>query len=147
MPASTGATDAALAVAPDGSPRVAFVGAAGAVVVAARAADGTWTEQALPGAARAAGARRRPRGRPKRQNRRPRGGSAARWLALAEQNGASWSVRTVATAPKGGLLGFGGLALDRAGSPFVAYAYQLPSRKSWLRLVHEDARAASSASG
>jgi hypothetical protein len=139
VPASAGATDATLAVAPDGSPRVAFVGAAGSVVVAARAADGTWAEQALPALpgprAFVVGLAVAPSGRTVVLAEDP----AAHWLALAEQNGASWSVRTVATAPKGGLLGFGGLALDHAGSPLIAYVYQLPSRKSWLRLVHEDA--------
>jgi hypothetical protein len=35
-------------------------------------------------------------------------------------------------------LGFGGLALGRDGRPVVAYAYLLQSRKTFLRLVHED---------
>ena len=101
VPASTGATDAVLAVAPDGSPRVAFVGAAGAVVVAARAADGTWTEQALPALpgprVLVVGLAVAPSGRTVVLAEDP----AAHWLALAEQNGASWSVRTVATRAEG----------------------------------------------
>ena len=65
---------------------------------------------------------------------------AGHWLALAEQQGASWLVRVVARAPKGGVLGFGGLALDASGRPLVAYAYALGAQQSWLRLVHEDAQ-------
>ena len=46
----------------------------------------------------------------------------------------------MATAPAGGLLGFGGLALDHTGRPLVAYAYELKTQKTWLRLVHEDVK-------
>ena len=139
VPGSQGAQDALLAVAPDGSPRVAFVGADGSLQLAARAGDGTWTAQGiagLPGArALVVGLGVAPGGGTDLLAEDPNG----QWLALAEQQGASWRVRTVATAPTGGLLGFGGLALDPAGRPLVAYAYRLSSQKSWLRLVHEDA--------
>lgn len=139
VPGSNAASDAMLAVAPDGSPRVAFAAADGSLVVAARAADGTWAEQTvggLPGprllvVGLAAG----PDGSTVLLAEDP----GAHWLALAEQGGAGWKVRTVATAPSGGLLGFGGLALDHAGRPLVAYTVELKTRKTWLRLVHEDA--------
>ena len=48
-------------------------------------------------------------------------------------------MRTIAAAPRKGLLGFGGLALGRDGRPVVAYAYLLQTRKTFLRLVREDA--------
>jgi hypothetical protein len=140
VPASANASDGALAVAPDGSPRVAFVAANGSLVLSARAADGTWSNQTLPplpGArALVVGLAVGPSGNSVVLAEDP----SAHWLALAEQSAAGWRVRTVATAPKGGLLGFGGLALDQSGSPLVAYVYELSSHKSWLRLVHEDAK-------
>ena len=139
VPGSTAAPDAMLAVAPDGSPRVAFVAADGSLVVAARAADGTWAEQTvsgLPGPRLlVVGLAVGPSGSTVLLAEDP----GAHWLALAEQRGAAWSVRAVATAPTGGLLGFAGLALDRAGRPLVAYTVELKSRMTWLRLVHEDA--------
>jgi hypothetical protein len=49
VPGSAGATDSLLAVGTDGLPRVAFAAANGSVALAARAADGTWAEQTLPG--------------------------------------------------------------------------------------------------
>lgn len=139
LPGSQGAQDALLAVAPDGSPRVAFVTADGSVQLAARAADGTWAVQALAGLpggqALVVGLAVSPAGGADLLAEDP----AGHWLALAEQQGASWRVRTVATVPTGGLLGFGGLALDSAGRPVVAYVYELASHKTWLRLVHESA--------
>ena len=140
LPGSQGAHDALLAVAPDGSPRVAFVAADGSLQVAARAADGTWSAQALAGlpgsSVLVVGLSVAPSGSASLLAEDPAGG----WLALAEQQGASWRVRVVARAPSGGKLGFGGLALDASGRPLVAYAYALASQRSWLRLVHEDAR-------
>ena len=140
VPGSQGAQDALLAVAPDGSPRVAFVAADGSLEVATRTADGVWSTQALAGLpgprALVVGLGAVAGGGTDLLAEDPNG----QWLALAEEQGASWRIRTVAAAPKGGLLGFGGLALDQSGRPLVAYAYQLPSRQSWLRLVHEDAR-------
>jgi len=140
VPGSLGAQDALLAVAPDGSPRVAFVAADGSLQVAARAADGSWAVQTITGLpgprALVVGLGVAPDGATDLLAEDPGG----QWLALAEQQGASWLVRTVATAPGGGLLGFGGLALDRSGRPLVAYVYRLSSLRSWLRLVHEDAQ-------
>jgi len=140
LPGSLGSTDSALAVAPDGSPRVAFVAADGSVELAVRSADGVWSAQPLGGL---------PHGIPfvVGLDVAPNGSTvllaedaASRWLALAEQTAAGgWNVRTVAAAPTGGLLGFGGLALDASGRPWIAYATELSSRKTWLRLVHENA--------
>ncbi len=139
VPGSQGSSDAALAVAPDGSPRVAFVRGDGSLLVASRTTDGTWASDALTGlpGPRVAivGLAVAPSGSASLLAEDP----AGRWLALAEQRGGAWRVRRVAAAPRGGLLGFGGLALDRSGRPLVAYAYELASRKTWLRLVHEDA--------
>ncbi|HEY5057779.1 MAG TPA: hypothetical protein VII51_02065 [Gaiellaceae bacterium] len=139
VPGSQGAQDALLAVAPDGSPRVAFVAVDGSLQVATRAADGTWAAQALAGLlgprALIVGFKVAANGGADLLAEDPKGS----WLALAEQQGVSWRVRTVATAPRGGLLGFGGLALDSSGRPLVAYTYELGSQRSWLRLVHEDA--------
>ena len=140
LPGSQGSQDASLAVAPDGSPRVAFVAADGSLQLAGRTPDGVWSAQALAGLpgpnVLVVGLEVAP------------GGSTVllaedaggHWLALAEQDAAgAWRVRTVAAAPKGGLLGFGGLALDAFGRPWIAYATEVASKKTWLRLVHEDA--------
>jgi hypothetical protein len=140
VPGSAGASDAMLAVAADGSPRVAFAAADGSLVLGTRSVDGTWTEQTitgLPGSrVLVVGLAVDPSGSTVLLAEDP----AAHWLALAEQIGAAWRVRTVAKAPTGGLLGFGGLALDQSGRPLIAYAYELKTRKTWLRLVHEDAK-------
>jgi hypothetical protein len=140
VPGSAGASDAMLAVAADGSPRVAFAAADGSLVLGTRSLDGTWTEQTitgLPGSrVLVVGLVVAPSGSTVLLAEDP----AAHWLALAEQIGAAWRVRTVAKAPTGGLLGFGGLALDQSGRPLIAYAYELKTRKTWLRLVHEDAK-------
>jgi hypothetical protein len=140
VPGSIGSTDAMLAVAADGSPRVAFAAADGSLVVGTRSGDGTWAEQTisgLPGSrVLVVGLDVTPSGSTVLLAEDP----AARWLAIAEQrSGGTWLVRTVATAPVGGLLGFGGLALDSSGRPLIAYAYEVKSTKSWLRLVHETA--------
>jgi hypothetical protein len=125
LPGSQGAQDALLAVSPDGSPRVAFVAADGSLQVAARAVDGTWSAQTLAGLpgsrALVVGLSVAPSGAASLLAEDP----AGHWLALAEQQGGSWRVRVVARAPAGGLLGFGGLALDAAGRPLIAYAYAL----------------------
>jgi hypothetical protein len=134
VPGSEGAQDALLAVAPDGSPRVAFVAADGTLQVATRAADGSWSSQILSGLP---GARALVVGLTGTDLLAEDPGG--HWLALAEQQAGSWRVRTIAIAPTGGLLGFGGLALDPTGRPLVAYAVEVSSHKTWLRLVHEDA--------
>jgi hypothetical protein len=140
VPGTGGASDAMLAVAADGSPRVAFAAADGSLVVGTRSVDGTWTEQTiagLPGSrVLVVGLAVAPSGATVLLAEDP----AAHWLALAEQQGAAWRVRTVAKALAGGLLGFGGLALDRSGRPLIAYVSEQKTRKTWLRLVHEDTK-------
>lgn len=142
IPGSQGVQDSLLATAPDGSPRVGFVAADGSLQVASRAADGTWSTSAvsgLPGArSLVVGLAVRPDGSSVVLAEDP----ASHWLALAEQQSAGWQVRTVATAPTGGLLGFGGLALTTTGRAVVAYAYEVASGKTWLRLVTESATGA-----
>ena len=138
VPGAEGASDAALAVAPDGSPRVAFVGAGGSLTMASRTAGGAWAAdvlRGLPGPRIVIVGFAVARDGSQSLLAEDAGG---RWLALAERRGGAWRVRRVATAPRRGLLGFGGLALDRRGRPLVAYAYELASHKTWLRLVHED---------
>ena len=137
VPGSAGAQDALLAIAPDGSPRAAFVAADGSLVVATRTADGIWSAQTvtgLPGPrVLVVGLAVSPDGVTYLLAEDP----AGHWLALADLRSGSWQVRTVAGAPTGGLLGFGGLALDRTGHPLVAYPVEIASHKTWLRLVHE----------
>jgi hypothetical protein len=59
-----------------------------------------------------------------------------RWLLLAQRIGARWRLRPVARdLPPGAVLGPAGLELDRVGKPAVAYAYRLPDRKTFLRLI------------
>lgn len=142
VPGSQGVQDSLLATAPDGSPRVGFVAADGSLNVASRAVDGTWSTSAvagLPGArSLVVGIAVRPDGSSVVLAEDP----AAHWLALAEQQPSGWQVRTVATAPADGLLGFGGLALTQAGRAVVAYVYEVASGKTWLRLVTEGATGA-----
>ena len=99
VPGTAGASDAMLAVAADGSPRVAFAAADGSLVLGTRSADGTWTEQTiagLPGSrVLVVGLEVAPTGATVLLAEDP----AAHWLALAEQQGSVWRVRTVATAP------------------------------------------------
>jgi len=137
VPGSAGATEAWLAVAADGSPRVAFVGPGGAVEVAARSGDGVWTVQTAV-----------PAGSPLTLCGLELGRKGAialvetvngSTLSLAEQTSTGWRVRRIAAAPTGGQLGRGALTVDRSGRPLVAYVSLRSSRKSYLRLVHEDA--------
>ena len=137
VPGSAGAKDSLLSLGADGLPRVAFVAADGSIVFAARSAEGSWAEQTV--AAPTAGAQALVA-----LELGPAGAALlieatdGSRLSIAEQMTAGWRVRTVATAPRKGLLGFGGLALGRDGRPVVAYAYLLQSRKTFLRLVRED---------
>jgi hypothetical protein len=137
LPGTAGARDSALAVAADGSPVVAFVDSGGAIRLATRSADGIWSAQAVPLAADGpdiSGLAVGPHGVALLSQ--PASGVR---IDLAERSTSGWRVRTIARRPKNGLLGFGGLALDAAGRPLVAYAQRLSSRKSSLRLVHETA--------
>src|SRR5207302_6074347 len=108
VPGSAGATDSLLAVGADGLPRVAFVAADGSTVFAVRSTDGLWAEQTVPvpaGSQALVGLELGPGGAVLLTE--ATNGSR---LSLAEQQATGWQVRTVATAPRKGLLGFGGLA-------------------------------------
>jgi hypothetical protein len=126
---------AALAVAPDGSPRVAFVSVAD-LVVAKRTGD-RWSF---------AGVGRLPGGNPvlaglvvARDGRasvllEAENGS---WIALAPRGA---RLRVIAHPRRGASFGPAGLALDAFGRPAVAYAERLASKKTYLRLVTTDGR-------
>jgi hypothetical protein len=139
VPGSANATDSLLTVGADGAPNVAFVAANGTIVLAARSsADGSWSEQTLPaltGSRDLVGLELGPSGAAVLLLETTDGSR----LSLAEERPTGWQVRTVAAAPPKGVLGFGGLAIGQDGRPLVAYAYLLQTRKSYLRLVHEDA--------
>jgi hypothetical protein len=137
VPGSAGETYTRLAVGADGLPHVAFAAADGTIVLAARSADGVWAEQTVPaltGAQTLVGFELGPAGAVILLE--TTNGSR---LTLTEERPAGWQVRTVVTAPRNGVLGFGGLAIGQDGRPLVAYAYLLQTRKTFLRLVHEDA--------
>ena len=139
IPGSAGAQDSLLAIRSDGTPLVAYVAADNSVVLGVRSAAGTWTTQpvAMPkltsppavvglaqtatGTALLAEATNGSR------------------LVLAEQRNGVWTTRVIANAPVAGALGFGGLAIDLAGRPVVAYASLVSSRKTTLKLVRENA--------
>jgi hypothetical protein len=126
---------ALLAVAADGSPRVAFL--SGRDVVVARRASGGWkfarvgrvpnVRAILSGlvADRA--------GRVSVLVQAENGS----WLALSRRGG---KLRVVARPRKDASLGPAGLTLDAAGRPAFAYALRLRSAKTWLRLVTSDSR-------
>ncbi len=127
-----GVDDAALAVAPDGSPRIAYV-ARGRLHVASRAADG-WHE-ASPRRLRTAAA--------SVVGIAGRGALTAAlveddrggWLALYSARGRTTSLRFAVIALRGARLGVAGLVLDRKGHPAVAYAYRVGRGKTYLRLL------------
>jgi hypothetical protein len=126
---------ALLGVARDGSPRVAFV--SGRDLVLARRGAARWTFARLgrvPGTRPVlAGLVVDGRGRSSVLVQADSGA----WLALARPGA---KLRVVARPRKGASLGPAGLTLDRAGRPAFAYALQLRSGKTWLRLVTLDAR-------
>lgn len=126
---------ALLAVARDGSPRVAFV--SGRDLVLARRDPARWTFARLgrvPGTRPVlAGLVVDGRGRSSVLVQADNGA----WLALARPGA---RLRIVARPRKGASLGPAGLTLDRAGRPAFAYTLQLRSGKTWLRLVTVDAR-------
>jgi hypothetical protein len=125
---------ALLAVAPDGSPRVAFVSGRD-LVLAQRAAAG-WTFTRLgrvPGTRPVlAGLVVDNRGRSSVLVEQERG----TWLALARPG---TKLRVVARPRKGASFGPAGLALDRSGRPAFAYALRLANAKTWLRVLTLDA--------
>ena len=127
--------DAKLAVARDGSPRVAFLSQRD-VVIGRRSAD-HWIFTRVgrvPNAnAFVAGLAVDRRGRTSVLVEASNGA----WLALAASGG---KLRIVARPRRGASLGPAGLTLDAADRPAFAYVLRLPSAKSWLRLVTRDAR-------
>ena len=129
------ADDAVLALAQDGSPRVAYA-ANGELFLATRRRDGAWTRTRvgrLPaGTPRLAGLEIVARGRPYVLVEDADG----RWLTLADRVGTRWRLRAAARGvPADAVLGPAGLELDRVGKPAVAYAFRLPDRKTFLRIV------------
>jgi hypothetical protein len=128
-------SEALLAVAPDGSPRVAYASGRN-VVVGRRTAAGWKFVRAgrVPGTSPVlAGLVVDGRGRASLLVEARQGG----WLALASSGG---KLRVVARPRKGASFGPAGLTLDAHGRPAFAYALRLPSAKTWLRLVTSDAR-------
>src|SRR5438045_2263607 len=123
-------SEALLAAAPDGSPRVAFT--AGRDVVVARRTTSGWSfvrAGKVPGTSPVlAGLVVDGRGRTS-VLAEARNGT---WLALAS---GGRKLRVVARPRKGASFGPAGLTLDARGRPAFAYALRLPSTKSWLRLV------------
>jgi hypothetical protein len=121
-----GVTEAALAVARDGSPRVAWIDGR-RLLVAARGP--TWRAAAiatLPSVGgRVAGVS---------ENAVLVEGRRS-WIRLVVRSGNRWRVLTVRNAPKRALLGASGLAIDAAGRPAVAYAIQEANDDTSLHLV------------
>jgi hypothetical protein len=121
-----GVAEGALAVADDGSPRVAWIEGR-RLMLATR--DGSWrpspiatlptTDGRVAGLAENAvlvEARRT-------------------WIRLVVRSGTRWRVLAVANAPKRTLLGVSGFALDAAGRPVAAYALQEANDDTSLHLV------------
>jgi hypothetical protein len=128
-------SQALLAVARDGSPRVAFT--SGRDVVVARRADGRWR---FVRAGRVPGTRQVLAGLVVDGRLRTSvlvEGENGSWLALSSRGG---KLRVVARPRKGDSLGPAGLTLDAGGRPAFAYALRRASGKTWLRLVTTDAR-------
>src|SRR5262249_27174078 len=128
-------SQALLAVARDGSPRVAFT--SGRDVVVARRTGGGWKSVRagrVPGtrpvlAGLVVAGRLRTSVLVEAEN-----GS---WIALSSRGG---KLRVVVRPPKRDSFGPAGLTLDAAGRPAFAYALRKPSGKTWLRLVTTDGR-------
>jgi hypothetical protein len=124
-----------LAVAPDGTPRVAHF--SGRDLVLSRRTASGWSHAALG---------RVPGTRPVLAglvvDRRGRSSvlleaQDGSWLALASP---ARKLRVVVRPRNGSSVGPAGLALDAAGRPAFAYALRLPSAKTYLRLVTTDVR-------
>jgi hypothetical protein len=128
-------SEALLAVARDGTPRVAFV--SGRDVALGRRTSAGWKfvrAGRVPGTSPVlAGLVVDGRGRASLLVEAENGS----WLALARSGRA---LRVVARPHKGASFGPAGLTLDAHGRPAFAYALRLPSAKTWLRLVTTDAR-------
>ncbi len=121
-----GVSEGALAVARDGSPRVAWVEGR-RLVVATR--DGSWRPSpiaTLPSA----------EGRVVGLSSNAVLVEARRtWIRLLVRSGNRWRALVVADAPKRALLGVSGFALDAAGRPAIAYALHEANDSTSLHLV------------
>src|SRR5690348_7771272 len=127
-------SEALLAVAPDGSPRVAYLSGRD-VVVGRRTAEGWRFARAgqVPGTRPVlAGLAVDKRGRTSLLAEASNGS----WLALASSGR---KLRVVARPRKGASFGPAGLTLDARDRPALAYALRLTSAKTYLRLVTTDA--------
>jgi hypothetical protein len=128
-------SEALLAAAPDGTPRVAY--ASGRDVLVGRRTAAGWKFARVgrvPGTSPVlAGLVVDGRGRTSVLVEARQGG----WLALASSGG---KLRIVARPPKGSSFGPAGLTLDAAGRPAFAYALRRKSAKTWLRLVTSDSK-------
>jgi hypothetical protein len=124
-----------LAVAPDGTPRVAYL--SGRDVIVARRAGGSWSfgraGRVPSGKATIAGLVVDRRDRTSILVEAEDGS----WLALG--NGAA-TIRVAARPRKGASFGPAGLALDASNRPAFAYALRLGSGRTFLRLTRSDAR-------
>ena len=130
-----GADDAILALTPRGAPRVAYVSGS-ALFLASPRAGGRWRSVRIAAL---------PSGRPRVAGLEVTDGGRAfvlvedeegRWLVLADRPRTRWRLRVVARElPAEAVLGPAGLTLDRVGKPAVAYAFRLPDRRTFLRLV------------
>ena len=128
-------TNAVLAVAADGTPRVASE-SGGRLTIEARDANGAWSTVragALPGAgALLEGIAVEPSGAVDVLA----GDAHGRWLALADARG----VHVLARPAKTATVGVAGLTLDGAGRPVVAYATLVAAKPhTFLRLVRRTA--------
>jgi hypothetical protein len=124
-----------LAVAPEGTPVVAYL--SGRDVVVARRTPSGWT---FAGIGRVPAGWAVIRGLVVDRNGRTSAlleeGNGS-WLAFANRGG---KLRIVARPRKSAMFGPAGLTLDAAGRPAFAYAVRLRSAKTYLRLVTTDAR-------
>lgn len=127
--------EALLAVARDGSPRVAY--ASGRDIVVGRRTGAGWRfvrAGRVPGTSPVlAGLVVDGRGRTSVLVEAANGS----WLALASRGG---KLRVVTRPRRGASFGPAGLTLDSHGRPAFAYALRLSSARTWLRLVTTDAR-------
>jgi hypothetical protein len=121
-----GVSQGALAVARDGSPRVAWI-AGRRLLLATR--DGAWRPTSiatLPTVdGRVAGVSENAVLVEARRT----------WIRLVVRSGSRWRVLVVANAPKRTLLGVSGFALDASGRPAAAYALQEADNTTSLHLV------------
>ena len=126
---------AMLAVARDGTPRVAWF--SGRDIVVSRRGTAGWTHTGLgrvPGTSPVlSGLVVDGRGRASALVQAQNGS----WLALASPGR---KLRVVFRPPSGSSVGPAGLTLDAAGRPAFAYALRRRSGKTWLRLVTTDGR-------